>query len=179
MHDNDHQVWSGPRFEIDDREPRRPFPRVSLLRGVGVVSAVIMVLVAGARFARLVLHFKNAAAANAANPPVPRQGQPPPVGQQFAQADADPRVNPFANLEKMQQEHQKWVDGQRADADKWFESNRNRAAERMDDQHQRMDQLMEQNRNRAADRMGAMRNHQQQFQDRARKRHQELINRHR
>ena len=179
MHDNDHQVWSGPRFEIDDREPRRPFPRVSLLRGVGVVSAVIMVLVAGARFARLILHFQNAAAANAANPPAPRPGPAPPAGQQFAPADAGPLANPFANLEKMQQDHQKWVEDQRADADKWFESNRNRAAERMDDQRQRMDQLMEQNRNRAADRMGAMRDRQQQFQDRARKRHQELINRNR
>jgi hypothetical protein len=172
MRDNNQHAWSGPRFEIDDREPRRTASRVPFLRGLGVVSALVMVLVAGARFARLIVHFKNAAAANAANPPAPRQGPAPAAGQQPGPADADPRSNPFANLEKMQQEHQKWVEDQRVDADKWFESNRQRAAERMDDSRQRMDKMMEQNRNRAPDRMGAMRDRQQQFQDRARKRHQ-------
>jgi hypothetical protein len=179
MRDNDHQTWSGPRFEIDDRGSRRSGPRVPLLRGLGVLSAAIMILIAGVRFARLMVHINNAAAANAANAPAPRPGQAPQAGHRPAPADAGPLANPFANLEKMQQDHQKWVEDQRADADKWFESNRNRAAERMDDQRQRMDQLMEQNRNRAADRMGAMRDRQQQFQDRARKRHQELINRNR
>jgi len=179
MRDDSQQVWSAPRFEIDDRETRRTVPRVTLLRSLGVLSAATMVLIAGARFARLIVHIKNAAAANAANPPAPPQGPAVPAGQPFAPADADRRANPFANLEKMQDEHWKWVENQRADADKWFESNRQRGANRLDENRQRMDKFMEQNRQRAADRMGGMRAHQQQFQDRARKRHQDLINRHR